>query len=225
MRLRNIPRAPEVLAAHPLVIQNMSGCKGTWAGLFGNDCPLRVEIGTGKGRFLLSMAKSRPDVNFIGIERYSSVLLRAVEKADRYAREKGSAVDVVFPNVRFICADAMSMTDLFAPGEIDGLYLNFSDPWPKDRHSKRRLTSGRFLEVYRPLLRAGGTIEFKTDNRALFDFSLEELRMADGYETEVCTYDLHADPVLSEDNIMTEYEEKFSRKGNRICKLTARKFI
>lgn len=124
------------------------------------------------------------------------------------------------PNLRFLCQDAARLPEFFAPGEIDRIYLNFSDPWPKDRHAKRRLTSKTFLECYRQVLSPFGRIEFKTDNRSLFDFSLEEIRLA-GWNIDAHTSDLHKDPVMNKGNIMTEYEEKFSSLGNPIFKLIA----
>ena len=138
---------------------------------------------------------------------YSSVLLRALQKME---------VDPL-PNLKFICEDARLLPDIFEEGEVDHIYLNFSDPWPKDRHAKRRLPSRQFLARFDKVLKKDGKISFKTDNRDLFDFALEELEPA-GWKAEVVTFDLHADKVLCEGNIMTEYEEKFSSKGNPICK-------
>ena len=166
MRLRNIPRADDTLQAHFTVIKNPKEFRGNWTSVFGNDRPIRIEIGMGKGRFLLNMAKTYPNINFIGIERYSSVLLRAVEKFDT---EEFSDL----PNIRFVCMDARELPEVFAESEVDRIYLNFSDPWPKDRHAKRRLTSEGFLNLYNTILSADGYIQFKTDNRDLFDFSVE----------------------------------------------------
>lgn len=221
MRLRNIPRAESVLSAHPLVMQDAAAHRGQWSRVFGNEYPVRVEIGMGKGQFLLECARCNPQVNWIGVERYSSVLLRATEKVDRLLRDELEA-NANLMNIRFLCADARGLGAVFAPGEIDRLYLNFSDPWPKDRHRKRRLTSRQFLSVYRPLIREDGCLEFKTDNRTLFDFSVEEISGSALFVIESCTYDLHNDPDMSDGNIMTEYEEKFSARGNPICKLVAR---
>ena len=161
----------------------------------------------GKGKFLNEMARHNPHINYIGIEMYSSVLLRALQKME---------LDPL-PNLRFLCIDARILPDVFEKGEVDHIYLNFSDPWPKDRHAKRRLPSRQFLERFDQILKADGRISFKTDNRDLFDFAVEELEPA-GWKAEVITYDLHADEVLCEGNVMTEYEEKFSSKGNPICK-------
>lgn len=228
MRLRNIPRAGSVLDACKEVVKNETICRGRWKEMFGNTNPVHIEIGMGKGQFLLTLAAMNPDINYIGIERYSSVLLRAVEKLEARDGCTGkdtahSASDRQSSNIRLICMDARNITDVFAPGEVDRIYLNFSDPWPKARHAARRLTSGEFLARYDRILTDGGTIEFKTDNRALFDFSITEVCNSPFFEPERYTYDLHRDPVMNQGNIMTEYEEKFSFAGNPICRLTARR--
>ena len=211
MRLRNIPGADEVVANSPICIQNPVEYKGNWKTLFGNDNPIHIEIGMGKGRFLMDLAALNPNINYIGIERYTSVLLRAVQKMD----------ELQLPNVRFLCIDATTLPEIFASDEVNRIYLNFSDPWPKDRHARRRLTSSEFLARYDQILAQDGRIEFKTDNRGLFDFSVEEIENSDIWKLQVKTYDLHDDPMLNFGNIMTEYEEKFSSKGNPICKLIA----
>lgn len=213
MRLRNIPRADEVIISHPAAVKNETQHRGAWNTEFGNEHPIQIEIGMGKGQFILNNALKNPDINYIGIERYSSVLLRALEKydTDLYKNLK---------NIRFICMDAADLGEVFAPGEVNRIYLNFSDPWPKARHAKRRLTSSTFLKRYETVLSVDGVIEFKTDNRLLFDFSLEQVTET-GWHLLAHTFDLHHDPVMSEGNIMTEYEEKFSAKGNPIHKLVA----
>ncbi|WP_072524543.1 tRNA (guanosine(46)-N7)-methyltransferase TrmB [Clostridium sp. Marseille-P3244] len=213
MRLRNIPRAEGVLREHPVVIKRPEDQRGCWQQVFGNRNPIYIEIGTGKGRFILNMAERYPDINFIGIERYSSVLLRAVEKYDTEEFNR-------LKNVRFVCMDARNIEDVFAEEEIGRIYLNFSDPWPKARHAKRRLTSSEFLERYEKVLEPGGEIEFKTDNTALFNFSIEQIKET-GWTLTGFTYDLHHNEEMAKDNVMTEYEEKFSRNGNPINKLTA----
>ena len=213
MRLRNIPRAEGVLQAHGKVIKEETRHRGNWARVFGNDRPVYIEIGMGKGRFIMNMAKAHPEINFIGIERYSSVLLRAVEKFDTDEFNE-------LTNVRFICMDAREIGDVFAPGEVERIYLNFSDPWPKARHARRRLTSTEFLARYEQVLKEGGLLEFKTDNTGLFDFSLEQISEA-GWTLQAHTYDLHHNEEMNRGNIMTEYEEKFSAKGNPINKLIA----
>ena len=207
MRLRNITGARDVIAESEYVVQEPTEYKGRWKELFENKGELHIEVGMGKGKFLNEMARRNPHINYIGIEMYSSVLLRALQKME---------VDPL-PNLKFLCIDARILPDVFEKGEVDHIYLNFSDPWPKDRHAKRRLPSRQFLERFDQILKADGRISFKTDNRDLFDFAVEELEPA-GWKAEVITYDLHADEVLCEGNVMTEYEEKFSSKGNPICK-------
>ncbi|MDE7268856.1 MAG: tRNA (guanosine(46)-N7)-methyltransferase TrmB [Acetatifactor sp.] len=209
MRLRNITGSREVIAESPFVVPEaeLFDCPGTWHKIFGNDQPIHIEIGMGKGRFIHTMAKEHPEVNYIGIEKYSSVLLRAIQKME----------EEVLPNLKFIRMDAEDIAKVFAPGEVDRIYLNFSDPWPKDRHAKRRLPSREFLARYDLILQPDGLLEFKTDNRELFDFAVEELAPAGWHAREV-SYDLHRDSRLMEGNVMTEYEEKFSAMGNPICK-------
>lgn len=209
MRLRNIAGSREAIAQSPFVApeEQLSGCPGRWREIFANRNPIHIEIGMGKGKFIYSMAREHPGINYIGIEKYSSVLLRAVQKMEEEA----------LPNLKFIRMDAEEITAVFAPGEVDRIYLNFSDPWPKDRHAGRRLPSRRFLARYDIILKKDGCLEFKTDNRELFDFAVGELEPA-GWRARVITYDLHRDEKLMEGNIMTEYEEKFSAMGNPIYK-------
>ena len=211
MRLRNIPGADEIVSASPCCIQNPAQYRGQWHTLLHSPNPIHVEIGMGKGRFLMDLAAQNPDIQYIGVERYTSVLLRAVQKMD----------ELQLSNVHFICEDAARLPEVFAPAEVARIYLNFSDPWPKDRHAKRRLTSHQFLERYDQFLAPGGHLEFKTDNRDLFTFSLEEIENSDIWHVDASTRDLHHDPVMNQGNIMTEYEEKFSSLGNPICKLIA----
>lgn len=214
MRLRNIPRARGVIQAHKDVVREAENKKGCWQEVFGSTAPLHIEIGMGKGRFLLETAAEHPEINYIGIERYSSVLLRAIERYDT-PRFNNLA------NVRFLCMDARDLENIFAPGEVDRIYLNFSDPWPKARHAQRRLTSVSFFERYGKIISKGGRVEFKTDNQELFDFSLEQVDEAPGWTVSAYTRDLHNDMAMNEGNIMTEYEEKFSAQGNPICKFIA----
>lgn len=213
MRLRNVPRAEGTIQNHPAVIKRPEAQKGCWRQVFGNSKPIHIEIGMGKGRYLLTMASLHPDVNFVGIERYTSVLLRAVEKFDTEEFK-------MLKNIRFVCMDARDVAEVFAHGEVARIYLNFSDPWPKARHEKRRLTSHEFLERYEQILVPGGTLEFKTDNTELFNFSLEQVRSS-SWTLEHYTYDLHHHEIMNEGNVMTEYEEKFSARGNPINKLIA----
>lgn len=220
MRLRNIPRAGSVLNECKEVVKNGIECRGTWHKILGNPNPIHIEIGMGKGQFLLTLAGQNPDINYIGIERYSSVLLRAVEKYTAMRtddRESGQTLS----NIRFICMDARNIADVFVPGEVERIYLNFSDPWPKARHAARRLTSQEFLSRYEKILTEDGSIEFKTDNRLLFDFSVTEIKACPFFQITACTYDLHGDPDMNQGNVMTEYEEKFSSQGNPIYKLIA----
>ena len=207
MRLRNIPGADDVIRKHPIAIKNETEQKGQWSKVFGNDHPIHIEIGMGKGKFIYRMAELHPEINYIGIEKYSSVLLRAVQKMEAEP----------LPNLKFIRMDAEEIEEVFDEGEVDKIYLNFSDPWPKDRHAKRRLPSKEFLARYDKILRKDGFLEFKTDNRGLFDFAVEQLPEA-GWKAEKITYDLHHDEEMVQGNVMTEYEEKFSSMGNPICK-------
>ena len=218
MRLRNIPRAEGVLQAHPIVIKEENNQKGKWNQIFGNDHPIYIEIGMGKGQFLLTLAAENPQINYVGIERYSSVLLRAVEKFQELEIEGKAPA-----NIRFICMDANDLPTVFAPAEVSRIYLNFSDPWPKARHARRRLTSNEFFKLYDKVLTADGTVEFKTDNRPLFDFSVEELETSELFILDQLSYDLHNDSTMNQGNIMTEYEAKFSSMGNPICKLIAKR--
>lgn len=213
MRLRNIPGAKETIDANPVAIKNEKEYRGKWNEIFGNNHPLHIEIGMGKGQFLLTLAKKNPEINYIGIERYSSVLLRAIEK---FETEEFCELT----NIRFICMDANEIAEVFAAEEVDKIYLNFSDPWPKARHARRRLTSTQLLSRYEKVLVENGVVEFKTDNRPLFEFSLEQVEEA-GWTLKAHTFDLHHDEVLNEGNVMTEYEAKFSAMGNPIHKLIA----
>jgi len=209
MRLRNIPGADDVIRESEYAVKEPKTRKGKWAEEFPNKAPLYIEIGMGKGRFIVDNAIKYPEINFIGIERYSSVLLRALQKLDE--------LETIPSNLKFICMDAKEITEVFEEGEVDKIFLNFSDPWPKDRHAKRRLPSREFLKRFDVVLKKEGVIEFKTDNRDLFDFAVEELEPA-GWKLRELTYDLHNDVRMNEGNIMTEYEEKFSSIGNPICK-------
>ena len=207
MRLRNIPGSQEMIDKSPLVIKEAEKTRGLWKELFGNDHPLHMEVGMGKGKFLMTLASENPGINYVGIERSSRVLIRALQKMEKNP----------LPNLVFLCMDASELEAVFAEGEVARIYLNFSDPWPKERHARRRLTSGAFLARYDHILEPDGRIEFKTDNRALFDFAVSELGPA-GWKAEKLTYDLHHDEEMMAGNVMTEYEERFSAAGNPICK-------
>ena len=211
MRLRNIPGSREAIAESSYVIpeKDMRSYRGRWHEVFGNANPIDLEIGMGKGQFLMELSEKNPFRNYIGVEKYSSVLIRAIEK--RSARED-------LTNLYFLRMEAEYLPEVFGPEEISRIYLNFSDPWPKDRHAHRRLPGRVFLARYEQFLCADGQIEFKTDNQDLFSFALEEAREA-GWNIYAATRDLHHDPELAVGNIMTEYEAKFSSLGNPICKM------
>ncbi|MDE7417540.1 MAG: tRNA (guanosine(46)-N7)-methyltransferase TrmB [Lachnospiraceae bacterium] len=207
MRLRNVTGSREVIAESRFVVHDPAAQKGKWSGVFGNNRPIHIEIGMGKGRFMMDLAVANPNINYIGIEKYSTVLLRVVQKMETQE----------LANLRLIRMDAEGICEVFDKGEVAKIYLNFSDPWPKDRHANRRLPSRQFLARYHEILAADGRIEFKTDNVDLFDFALEEVEPA-GWKIEAMTRDLHHDEKMFVGNIMTEYEEKFSSMGNPICK-------
>lgn len=209
MRLRHIPGSEQQIEESPFVISGPEEFRGQWNMFFGNENPLHIEVGMGKGRFITELAAAHPEINYIGIERYTSVLLKAVEKRSL----------LFLPNLYFLCVDARTLPDIFDEGEVDRIYLNFSDPWPKDRHAKRRLTSPQFMALYDRILAPEGQVEFKTDNMGLFDYSLESIPEA-GWTITASTKDLHHSD-MAEGNIMTEYEAKFSAMGNPICKLIA----
>ncbi|TWI56919.1 tRNA (guanosine(46)-N7)-methyltransferase TrmB [Halalkalibacter nanhaiisediminis] len=209
MRLRHKPWATEELERHPhIVIQNPSQHKGKWKELFGNDHPIHVEVGTGKGQFLVGMGVLHPDINYIGIEKYDSVLLTAMERVKESEQ----------PNVKFLNEDVGELLDFFSDEEIDRVYINFTDPWPKNRHEKRRLTYKGYLRLYEQLLKRNGEVHFKTDNQGLFEYSLESFANY-GMTLHQVSLDLHRSNYKG--NVMTEYEEKFSKKGMRIYRCEA----
>ena len=211
MRLRNVKGSRETIADNKYVVHDEESMKGKWSEFFGNTNPIHIEIGMGKGQFIMELARRNPDINYLGIEKYSSVLVRAIEKREQ---------EEDMTNLYFIRMDAEYIENVFAENEVANIYLNFSDPWPKDRHAKRRLTSPDFMAVYDKILAADGMVEFKTDNKGLFDYSLESITEA-GWTITAHTFYLHHDPVMYAGNVMTEYEEKFSSMGNPICKLIA----
>lgn len=204
MRQRYKPWADDFLEEHQeLIIPNPTEHKGNWKSVFKKDQPIHLEIGTGKGQFIVGMAKAHPEINFIGIELAKSIVVTAGEKA----------LEAELDNLILLHADANKLLEYFAEDEISALYLNFSDPWPKNRHEKRRLTFKTFLEQYEKVLIPEGEMTMKTDNRGLFEYSLVSFSTYGLYLEEV-NLDLHA--IQDETNIMTEYEEKFSAKGHPI---------
>lgn len=209
MRLRNVKGAREKIAGSQYVIENPTEYKGKWRELFKNDNPIHIEIGMGKGQFIKELALRNPDINYIGIEKFSSVLIRALDKREELETE----------NLYFIRMDAEMINEVFAENEVNQIYLNFSDPWPKERHAKRRLTSKEFFARYDKILVKDGVVIFKTDNRELFDFSLEEVENAN-WKLVNHTFDLHHSNYL-EGNVMTEYEQKFVAEGKPINRMVA----
>ncbi|KAB2334336.1 tRNA (guanosine(46)-N7)-methyltransferase TrmB [Bacillus mesophilum] len=210
MRQRNKPWAKDKLNEYPqYVIASPQEHKGNWDTVFDQKQPLHIEIGTGKGRFITGMAKANPHINYIGIELADSVIVSAL---DRIIEEE-------IPNVKLMNVNANDLEEFFAKGDVDRVYLNFSDPWPKSRHAKRRLTYKSFLQIYENILVDQGEIHFKTDNQGLFEYSLTSFSEYGMLLTYV-SLDLHKSDY--EGNIMTEYEEKFSNKGSRIYRCEVR---
>ncbi|WP_102345240.1 tRNA (guanosine(46)-N7)-methyltransferase TrmB [Bacillus sp. Marseille-P3661] len=211
MRLRNKPWALDKIKEHEgIMISTPEQYRGVWKKeVFKNDNPIHIEIGMGKGTFLNEMARQHPDINFIGIEKYSSVIVSALELSLEYDQ----------PNLRLLNIDALTLPEIFNKGEISQIYLNFSDPWPKNRHAKRRLSHSSFLNLYKKVLVDNGEIHMKTDNQGLFEFSLESFSEY-GLLLQNISLDLHKSGIVG--NVMTEYEEKFSRKGNRIYRVEAK---
>ncbi len=211
MRRRNVKNAHERLISDSLFVLDYESYQGKWNTLFNNNNPIYLEIGMGKGKFIIEHARRNPNINYIGFEKYESVIIQAPTKL----REQ----NLELPNLRFVCADAENLEKIFGENEISKIYLNFSDPWPKKKHAKRRLTSEVFLKKYEQVLDKKGTIEFKTDNMELFTYSLITIN------NEKWTYldlslNLHS---REEDIITTEYEDRFSAKGNPIYYLEVKK--
>jgi tRNA (guanine-N7-)-methyltransferase len=210
MRVRKRAGAEDILANHPeFVVQDPTNWKNRWQEKFGNAQPIHIEIGMGKGQFIYSMAKNHPEVNYIGVEMQVSVVSIAVDKL----------VASPLPNLQLLHVDGSALTDYFGESEVDQIYLNFSDPWPKSRHEKRRLTFKTFLAVDEQILRPEGEIHFKTDNQGLFEYSLASFSQY-GMILQQVWLDLHASDF--EGNFMTEYEEKFSSRGQRIYRVEAK---
>lgn len=213
MRLRNKPWAKEKIEQYPqYVVALPEQHIGKWNTVFEHNQPLHIEIGTGKGRFITEMARANPQINYMGIELQESVIVSALDRL----------IDAELPNVKLLHVNALDLPKIFEKGEVARVYLNFSDPWPKTRHEKRRLTYKSFLQLYEEILPTQGEIHFKTDNQGLFEYSLTSFS-AYGMLLNYVSLDLHNSDF--EGNIMTEYEEKFSQKGNRIyrCEVQYRK--
>lgn len=208
MRLRNVKGASEIIDNCPFIIKDYNMHKGEFNKIFGNANPIHIEIGMGKGDFIIGMAKNNPNINFIGIEKFDSVIVRAIQK-----------LDVDIPNLKLIKMDATEINEVFEK-EVDTIYLNFSDPWPKNRHENRRLTSLNFLKKYDNLFRDDKIIIMKTDNRKLFEFSLMEFCNYD-YKFELISLDLYSDDIKG--NVQTEYEKKFHELGFPIYKVVVKK--
>lgn len=204
MRLRNNPKAYDIMNENKeFVVIKPTEFKNNWKSIFGNENPIYIEIGMGKGDFIYENARRNPNINYIGIEKFPSVLAAAINKINLQT-EKVS-------NLRLMRYDAIELNDVFGENEVDKIFLNFSDPWPKSRHAKRRLTSSKFLDVYHKILKDQGTIEFKTDNRGLFEYSIISFNQYP-LDLEYISLDLH-NSAENEENIMTEYERKFCTKG------------
>ncbi|HHX62768.1 MAG TPA: tRNA (guanosine(46)-N7)-methyltransferase TrmB [Epulopiscium sp.] len=207
MRLRRDPRAEQYIQESDIVISNPEEYKGKWHTLFDNNNKLHVEFGMGKGGFIIELAKQNPHINYIGVERFETVVYKACKKAER---------EEVSSNLRYLFYNVESCADIFEAGEVDRIYLNFSDPWPKNRHANKRLTYYKFLEKYQSILNSQGELHFKTDNKGLFEFSLNEISKSD-WKMKNITLDLHASDIKN--NIMTEYEARFSAMGMPIYRL------
>lgn len=208
MRLRNVKGAKDIIDNCSYIVKNYKDYRGNYKSLFNNDNPIHIEIGMGKGDFIIGMAKMYPNINFIGIEKYDSVIVRAIEK-----------IDEEITNLKLIRMDATEILEVFDK-EIDLIYLNFSDPWPKNRHEHRRLTSENFLTKYDSIFKSHNRIIMKTDNRKLFEYSIISF-VNYGYKIENISLDLHKDDI--KDNVETEYEKKFVKMGFPIYKIVVNK--
>jgi tRNA (guanine-N7-)-methyltransferase len=215
MRLRNISGSKELLQESRYVCGEPVRYKGKWQERFGKENPVHLEIGMGRGQFLTRMAQIHPEVNYIGIEKYPGVLYKAARKCAKAADD--------LENVVLLCMDAHDLRNVFAEGEISKIYLNFSDPWPKQKHARRRITSRDFLDMYQEVLAAEGELELKTDNESLYRFSLKEME-AVGWRLAAASEDLHNDIEMRTENVKTEYEERFSAQGKTIywCRMAVK---
>ncbi|KRM90602.1 tRNA (guanosine(46)-N7)-methyltransferase TrmB [Liquorilactobacillus cacaonum] len=211
MRLRNKPWAKPLIDGNPdLIVTNPNEYRGKWETRFKRSAPLFIEVGMGKGGFIIELARLHPENNYIGIEIQTTVAAIVLKKQ----------IEIKLPNLQLICANGSGLSEYFEENEIDGIFLNFSDPWPKKRQEKRRLTYRTFLKQYQNVMSDEGTIEFKTDNRGLFEYSLKSMNNY-GMNFEQVFLDLHKNEEAMLDNVMTEYEEKFSKKGQPIYKIVA----
>ena len=211
MRMRKKPNlVPRMQRCAATMITEPEALRGRWLEQFPGHRALQLELGCGKGRFAIGMAELHPDVNFIAVEREEGALIMAAERCEEHP----------LPNLRFVSFDAAELREVFAPAEVDRIYLNFSDPWPPNRQRKRRLTWRAYLEVYDEILRQQGDLCFKTDNQRFFEWSLQEICQF-GWLLQNISLDLHNSDF--EGNVMTEYEEKFSSEGSRIYRVEARR--
>jgi tRNA (guanine-N7-)-methyltransferase len=210
MRLRNKPWVKDEMRTFDNLLEEPETYKGRWAEWFHNDHPIQIELGTGKGNFITTLAEKNPDLNYLGVEVREEVLVYAVRKAKQKNLE----------NISFLWFNVEKIEQCFNPGEVSRIYLNFSDPWPKSRHAKRRLTHASFLEKYKQILLPGKEIHMKTDNEKLFEFSLNELSHA-GFQLKNITLDLHQSDYMEAREVMTEYEQKFVERGMKIYRLEA----
>lgn len=208
MRIRRKPGTQEYLLANNLVVNDPQQLQGKWQDFFRNENPIHVELGTGKGKFITTLAKLFNDTNYIGIEKVPEVLLKAVKKAE--------GLEVT--NLAFLMLDIFELLEVFEPGEVDRFYLNFSDPWPKNRHAKRRLTNPQLLDYYRKILKPGGEIHLKTDNEQFFEYSLNQFALKGWQLQNICFDIAQRGPEF---NVTTEYEEKFRKQGLKIYRLEA----
>ncbi|MBU9721074.1 MULTISPECIES: tRNA (guanosine(46)-N7)-methyltransferase TrmB [Bacillaceae] len=209
MRLRNKPWAERVIVENPQIVEpEPRKWRGKWNEIFGNNHPIHVEVGTGKGRFVTRLGEAHPEWNVIGVEKYDSVIITGVERLQENPQQ----------NVRLLKEDVTELTEFFAPNEIDRLYINFTDPWPKNRHAKRRLTHEGYLKQYKEVLKETGEIHMKTDNQGLFEYSLESLSQF-GFKLKNICLDLHKSDIQG--NIMTEYEERYNKRGMKIYRVEA----
>ncbi|MGO3733277.1 MAG: tRNA (guanosine(46)-N7)-methyltransferase TrmB [Vagococcus sp.] len=209
MRLRNKPGAEETILEHPhYILKEASEWKGRWQERFDQIQPIHIEVGSGKGQFIVEMAKAHPDINYIGIELQTNAIISILEKQ----------MEEKLPNLQLLLVNGADLTEFFAENEVDLVYLNFSDPWPKAKHEKRRLTYHTFLKTYETIAKPKAQLHFKTDNRGLFEYSLSSVSQY-GMVLNQVWLNLHASDY--DGNIMTEYEEKFSSKGQPIYRLEA----